>query len=143
MGNQPSALSSEPRPRYSPATCSPRTQISPRAPGSTALPSSSRTVSSIEGNGLPTEVSRRRTDWSLLERHADVHRFVKLLLTARMQRDVVIDQRRMSLNDLLRESRIAFLPPGADIAPGAAETFEAIVPVGTDFTPGQTWPFHS
>jgi glycogen operon protein len=45
-------------------------------------------------------------DWSLLERHADVHRFVKLLITARMQREVVIDQRRMSLNDLLRESRI-------------------------------------
>jgi hypothetical protein len=39
----------------------------------------------------------------------------------------------------LRESRIAFLPPGADIAPGAAETFEAIVPVGADFAPGQTW----
>jgi glycogen operon protein len=45
-------------------------------------------------------------DWSLLERHADVHRFVKLLIAARMQREVVVDQRRMSLNDLLRESRI-------------------------------------
>ncbi|MCP9818820.1 glycogen debranching protein GlgX [Synechococcus sp. Cruz-9H2] len=45
-------------------------------------------------------------DWSLLERHADVHRFVKQLVAARMHRDVVIDQRRLSLNDLLRESRI-------------------------------------
>lgn len=39
----------------------------------------------------------------------------------------------------LVESRIAFLPPGADIAPGSAETFEAIVPVGPDLTPGKTW----
>jgi hypothetical protein len=37
------------------------------------------------------------------------------------------------------ESRIAFLPPGADIAPGASETFEAIVPVGAGLVPGQTW----
>ena len=45
-------------------------------------------------------------DWSLLEHHADIHRFVQHLIALRMRRDVVIDQRQLSLNDLLRESSI-------------------------------------
>ncbi|MGB7564013.1 MAG: glycogen debranching enzyme, partial [Prochlorococcaceae cyanobacterium] len=47
-------------------------------------------------------------DWSLLERHRDIHRFVKALIAHRMQRDIVIDQRHVSLNDLLAESVIEF-----------------------------------
>jgi glycogen operon protein len=45
-------------------------------------------------------------DWSLLERHRDVHRFVKSLIAFRMRRDVVIDRTRLSLNQLLRRARI-------------------------------------
>ena len=30
-------------------------------------------------------------DWTLLERHRDVHRFVKSLIAFRMRRDVVLD----------------------------------------------------
>ncbi len=47
-------------------------------------------------------------DWSLLERHGDIHRFVKALIAHRMQRDIVIDRRHVSLNDLLAESVIDF-----------------------------------
>ncbi|MFS6825806.1 hypothetical protein [Cyanobium sp. ATX-6F1] len=47
-------------------------------------------------------------DWSLLERHGDIHRFVKALIAHRMRRDIVIDQRHVSLNDLLAESVIEF-----------------------------------
>lgn len=36
-------------------------------------------------------------------------------------------------------SRIAFSPPGAEIAPGSEEIFEAILPVGPDFIPGHTY----
>ena len=36
-------------------------------------------------------------------------------------------------------SRAAFLPPGADIAPGAEQVFEVILPVGADFVPGRTY----
>ena len=45
-------------------------------------------------------------DWSLLEPHADLHRFVKSLIGFRMRRDVVVDQVRLSLNQLLRRSDI-------------------------------------
>jgi glycogen operon protein len=40
-------------------------------------------------------------DWTLLLKHADVHRFVKLLLSRRVMRDVDREQRRVSLNQLL------------------------------------------
>jgi isoamylase len=36
-------------------------------------------------------------DWSLVEKHADVHRFVKLLLARRLLRDVTHEQLRTSL----------------------------------------------
>ena len=44
-------------------------------------------------------------DWSLLERHAGVHRFVKLLNEFRQRRDVVADS-GLTLNELLRRARI-------------------------------------
>lgn len=36
-------------------------------------------------------------------------------------------------------SGIAFSPPGAEIAPGSEEVFEAILPIGADFAVGQTY----
>ena len=36
-------------------------------------------------------------------------------------------------------SNIAFSPPGAEIAPGAEEIFEAILPIGPDFVPGKLY----
>ena len=47
-------------------------------------------------------------DWSLLSRHADVHRFLKLLIERRLMRDVRHERRRATLNQLLRESTIAW-----------------------------------
>ena len=44
-------------------------------------------------------------DWTLPARHADVYRFVKLLIARRLQRDVGPERRRMSLNQMLREAR--------------------------------------
>jgi len=43
-------------------------------------------------------------DWSLLERHADVHRFVKLLIARRLLRDETAERERMTLNELLASS---------------------------------------
>jgi glycogen operon protein len=43
-------------------------------------------------------------DWSLLSKHADVHRFVRLLLARRMMRSVEHECRRTSLNEWLREA---------------------------------------
>jgi glycogen operon protein len=44
-------------------------------------------------------------DWSLLDRHADVRRFLKLLIARRMLRDTEPEQKRKSLNSLLRDAR--------------------------------------
>ncbi|HMK37943.1 MAG TPA: glycogen debranching protein GlgX [Bacteroidota bacterium] len=43
-------------------------------------------------------------DWSLTEEHADVHRFLKLLMARRLLRDTEPDEERTSLNRLLREA---------------------------------------
>ncbi len=43
-------------------------------------------------------------DWSLLEKHADIHRFVKLLLARRLLRDDSHERQRASLNSLIREA---------------------------------------
>ena len=43
-------------------------------------------------------------DWTLLSKHADVHRFVKLLIERRLIRDVEHEQRRACLTQVLRES---------------------------------------
>jgi isoamylase len=45
-------------------------------------------------------------DWSLLDRHADIHRFVKALNAFRQHRDVVAEEAPLSLNQLLRRARI-------------------------------------
>ena len=45
-------------------------------------------------------------DWSLLERHGDIHRFVKALNRFHQRRDVVVEGAALSLNQLLRRARI-------------------------------------
>src|SRR5262249_37305170 len=47
-------------------------------------------------------------DWSLVEKHADVHRFVKLLLARRVLRDVTNEQQRVSLIDMLARAKKAW-----------------------------------
>ena len=46
-------------------------------------------------------------DWTLLTKHADVHRFVKLLIGRRLIRDVEHERRRASLTQVLYESKPA------------------------------------
>jgi isoamylase len=43
-------------------------------------------------------------DWSLLEKHADVQRFVKLLTARRLLRDESAERQRMTLNELIANS---------------------------------------
>jgi glycogen operon protein len=45
-------------------------------------------------------------DWGRLRRHADIHRFVKLLIGYRRRRDCSPKEARLSLNDLLSRARI-------------------------------------
>jgi glycogen operon protein len=47
-------------------------------------------------------------DWKLLSEHADVLRFVKLLIERRMMRDVEHERRRVSLSQVLREAKHAW-----------------------------------
>jgi glycogen operon protein len=47
-------------------------------------------------------------DWNLLDKHADVHRFVKLLIARRLMRDLGPERRRLSLNQFLKASRLAW-----------------------------------
>jgi glycogen operon protein len=47
-------------------------------------------------------------DWSLLERHADVHRFVSLLLARRVLRDQTAEQQRLSLTSVLEQAKMAW-----------------------------------
>jgi glycogen operon protein len=47
-------------------------------------------------------------DWSLVSRHADIHRFVRLLLARRVMRDVEWERRRVPLNQMLQESSKAW-----------------------------------
>src|SRR5262249_49340105 len=47
-------------------------------------------------------------DWTLLEKHADVHRFVTLLAARRLQRGVEHEHRRVSLNQFLQEANKAW-----------------------------------
>jgi isoamylase len=44
-------------------------------------------------------------DWNLVAKHADLHRFVRLLMARRLLRDVEHERRRMSLNQLLRQAK--------------------------------------
>jgi len=43
-------------------------------------------------------------DWTLVERHADVHRFVTLLNARRLLRDVEHERQRVSLNEWIRQA---------------------------------------
>jgi isoamylase len=47
-------------------------------------------------------------DWTLVAKHADVHRFVRLLSAHRLMRDFEPELQRFSLNQLLREARRAW-----------------------------------
>ena len=47
-------------------------------------------------------------DWNLLRKHADVLRFVKLLIERRLMRDVEHEQRRASLRQVLSEAKPAW-----------------------------------
>ena len=47
-------------------------------------------------------------DWTLLDKHADVHRFLKLLIARRLLRDAEHERQRMSLNRLIREANKAW-----------------------------------
>jgi isoamylase len=44
-------------------------------------------------------------DWSLLGPHADVHRFLKLMIQQRVRRDIGPELRRQSLNELLKTAK--------------------------------------
>jgi glycogen operon protein len=45
-------------------------------------------------------------DWNLLKQHAGLHRFVKMIVAFRARRDVVIEDSRLSLNQLLAQAHI-------------------------------------
>src|SRR5271165_1769098 len=47
-------------------------------------------------------------DWNLLSKHADILRFVKLLIERRVMRDVEHERRRFSLSQVLREQKYAW-----------------------------------
>src|SRR6185369_13801993 len=47
-------------------------------------------------------------DWSLLKKHSDVHRFVRLLLARRLLRDVAHEERRVSLTEMIAASTHAW-----------------------------------
>jgi glycogen operon protein len=47
-------------------------------------------------------------DWGLVEEHADLLRFVQRLIAGRMQRDVSLDDPGLTLNQILRQSKIAW-----------------------------------
>ena len=45
-------------------------------------------------------------DWTLVERHADIHRFVKELIAFRMNRELPVERLDMTLNELLRRQPV-------------------------------------
>ena len=47
-------------------------------------------------------------DWTLIEKHADVHRFLSLLTARRLLRDLEPERRRETLNQLLADARKAW-----------------------------------
>ena len=47
-------------------------------------------------------------DWTLLERHRDLHRFMKSVIAFRMRRDVVVDRVHLTLNELLRSAPVVW-----------------------------------
>src|SRR5579884_27809 len=47
-------------------------------------------------------------DWTLLSRHADLHRFVKLLFSRRLQRDIQCECERLTLTQLLQQAQMCW-----------------------------------
>ena len=47
-------------------------------------------------------------DWSLVDRHAEIHRFVRLLLGSRLLRNVEDEQQRISLSEMIERARKAW-----------------------------------
>jgi isoamylase len=47
-------------------------------------------------------------DWTLLAKHADVLRFVKLVVARRLVREVDLDRERMTLNQFLRQAKLTW-----------------------------------
>ena len=45
-------------------------------------------------------------DWNLVEKHADIHRFVKELIALRMNRNLPVERLDMTLRELLRHQPI-------------------------------------
>ena len=45
-------------------------------------------------------------DWKLIDRHADIHRFVKALIALRMNRALPTERLDTTLNELLRRQRV-------------------------------------
>jgi isoamylase len=65
-----------------------------------------RRTQSGNNNGYCQDGEISWFDWSLLNRHADIHRFVKALNAFRQRRDVVMEGGRLSLNQLLQRAKI-------------------------------------
>ena len=59
-------------------------------------------------NGYCLDDETNWFDWTLLEKHADVQRFTRLLCARRVMRDVAAEQQRISLTDLLRQANSAW-----------------------------------
>jgi isoamylase len=57
-------------------------------------------------NAYSSDADANWLDWTLLERHGDIHRFVQALIAFRQRRDVVTGGVAHSLEDLLRHARI-------------------------------------
>src|SRR5581483_5876864 len=47
-------------------------------------------------------------DWRLVSRHADLHRFVRLLFSRRLLRDTGCESARVALNEFLKQSQMAW-----------------------------------
>jgi len=45
-------------------------------------------------------------DWSLVDRHADLHRFARELIAARLKRDLAVENPELTLNQLLGKARL-------------------------------------
>lgn len=56
-------------------------------------------------NAYCLDNERNWFDWMLVERHADMHRFVRLLNARRLLRDVDHERRRVSISEMLRDAK--------------------------------------
>ena len=71
-------------------------------------------------------------DWSLSEKHADIHRFVKLLVQVRLHRDASMEEYAMSLRQLLEQPLITWhgiklnQPDWADYSHSIAMTIQSL-----------------